>query len=104
MFGGDNSIWTLDISSGKAVCVLEGAKYRDQRCSVADGYIYYYFTDDSWNEKGSFNDNGKTDYIGRVKFDGTDNNPKYFALVSGDNVFNMSDSYIYYLQYNELYD
>lgn len=23
MFGGDNSIWTLDISSGKAVCVLE---------------------------------------------------------------------------------
>ncbi len=104
MLSSDKSIWTLDISSGKAVCVLEGAKYRDQRCSVANGYIYYYFTDDSWNEAGSFTDNGKADYIGRVKFDGTDNNPRYFELVSGDNVFNMSDSYIYYLQYNRLYD
>ncbi len=95
--GDDDQIWTIDLSSNKAVCVFEGNDFYDGGCCVDNGYIYYVVDCDE-SGKGS---------LERIKFDGTGRETDLLTInddILMNYAFNASDGNLYFLQYSKLND
>lgn len=97
VIGGNDQIWTIDLSSNEAVCVFEGNDFYTGGCCVDDGYVYYVVECDEAG-KGS---------LERIKLDGTGRETDLLTInddVLMDYVFNASDGNLYFLQYSKLND
>lgn len=95
IIGEQDQIWTVDLSSGEAVCVFEGNKFFTGGCCVDGDYIYYV----------ADCDDGGRGSLEKVKLDGSERETDLLTINSDvlmNYVFNISDGTLYYLQYSKL--